>query len=59
MGKDIEDSVLRFLNGGKGFLDKIDFTNIVSIPKIRQPESMSQFRLISLCNLQDYIQSTS
>ena len=39
-----------FLNNGN-MLPKINHTNIVLIPKVQNPERMSEFRPISLCNV--------
>ena len=43
-------AVLDFLNNGNMLLD-INHTNIVLIPKVKNPERMSEFRPISLCNV--------
>ena len=48
--KDVSDNVLNFLNEG-AFLYVLNFTNIVLILKIRQPENITQLRPISLCNV--------
>ena len=49
-----EDIIIRaclhFLNNG-GSLDLINKTFIMLIPKIKSPENLTQFRLISLCNV--------
>ena len=50
MGDIVVLVVLDFLNNGN-MLPKINHTNIVLIPKIRNPVKMSNFRLISLCNV--------
>ena len=50
MGDDVVSAVLDFLNNGN-MLPEINHTNIVLIPKVKDPEKMSDFRPISLCNL--------
>ena len=50
VGADVLNCVLSFLNGGD-FPSKLNYTYIVLIPKVQNPESMSQFRPISLCNV--------
>ena len=50
MGDTIVLAVLDFLNNGN-MLPEINHTNIVLIPKIRNPVKMSDFRPISLCNV--------
>ena len=50
MGDDVVIAVLDFLNNGN-MLPKINHTNIVLIPKVKNPEKMSNFRPISLCNV--------
>ena len=50
LGHDITQFVLTFLNNGV-FNTTINFTHIVLIPKCKNPENISQFRLISLCNV--------
>ena len=43
-------AVLDFLNNGN-MLPDINHTNIVLIPKVKNPERMSEFRPISLCHV--------
>lgn len=50
MGDSVVLAVLDFLNNGN-MLPNINHTNIVLIPKVQNPESMSEFRPISLCNV--------
>ena len=50
MGDDIVSAVLDFLNNGN-MLPEINHTNIVLIPKVKNPQKMSKFRPISLCNM--------
>ncbi|XP_075660062.1 uncharacterized protein LOC142629896 [Castanea sativa] len=50
VGETITMAVLYFLNSGNMVLD-INHTNIVLIPKVKNPEKMSKFRSISLCNV--------
>ena len=50
VGNSIVLAVLDFLNNGNMLLD-INHTNIVLIPKVKNPERMSDFRPISLCNV--------
>lgn len=49
MGTDTCNVVASFFNGGY-LLKELNKTNIVFIPKGDNPESLSQFRPISLCN---------
>ena len=50
VGKDITNSVLSFLNSAT--LPKhLNHTFITLIPKVKNPELVSQFRPISLCNV--------
>ena len=50
VGDNVVLAVLDFLNNGN-MLSEINHTNIVLIPKVKNPEKMSDFRLISLCNV--------
>ncbi|KAL0006567.1 hypothetical protein SO802_008069 [Lithocarpus litseifolius] len=50
VGDTVVDAVLDFLNNGHMLLD-INHTYIVLIPKVKNPEKMSNFRPISLCNV--------
>ena len=46
---DVTTAILDFLNSGQ-ILGGVNFTHVVLILKVKSPESMSQFRPISLCN---------
>lgn len=48
-GEDTCRAVTSFFSGGF-LLRELNKTNIVLIPKVANPESLSQFRPISLCN---------
>ena len=50
VGNNVVLAVLDFLNNGN-MLPDINHTNIVLIPKVKNPERMSEFRPISLCNV--------
>jgi hypothetical protein len=50
IGTDISIAVLDFLNFGR-MLGSVNFTHIVVIPKVANPERITQFRPISLCNV--------
>ena len=50
VGDNVVLVVLDFLNNGN-MLSEINHTNIVLIPKDKNPEKMSNFRPISLCNV--------
>ena len=50
VGETITMAVLDFLNSSNMVPD-INHTNIVLIPKVKNPEKMSDFRPISLCNV--------
>ena len=50
VGDTVVLAVWDFLNNGN-MLPEINHTNIVLIPKIRNPVKMSDFRPISLCNV--------
>ena len=50
MGEYVIIDVLDFLNNGN-MLPNINHTNIVLIPKVKNPKRMSEFRPISLCNV--------
>ena len=50
VGDDVVNAVLDFLNNGI-MLPNLNHTNIVLIPKVKNPEKMSEFRPISLCNV--------
>ena len=50
VGDSVVLTILDFLNNGNKLPD-INHTNIVLIPKVKNPERMSEFRPISLCNV--------
>jgi hypothetical protein len=50
IGEDLTDEVLNAINSGR-VPDGWNNTNIVLIPKVDCPESISQYRPISLCNV--------
>ncbi|KAL0011169.1 hypothetical protein SO802_006277 [Lithocarpus litseifolius] len=50
VGDDVVSAILDFLNNGN-MLPEINHTNIVLIPKVKNPQKMSEFRPISLCNV--------
>ena len=50
VGTDISNAILDCINSGK-FLQSINFTHITLIPKKKNPDLMSNFRPISLCNV--------
>ena len=50
VGNDVSSAVLDFLNSGIK-IPEINYTHIVLIPKVKSPEKMTDFRLISLCNV--------
>uniref|UniRef100_A0A2N9GCH6 Reverse transcriptase domain-containing protein n=1 Tax=Fagus sylvatica TaxID=28930 RepID=A0A2N9GCH6_FAGSY len=50
VGHDFTSAILDFLNSGN-MLRCVNFTHIVMIPKTKSPESITQFRPISLCNV--------
>ena len=49
-GETVVNAVLDFLNNGI-MLPAINHTNIVLIPKVKNPEKMFDFKRISLCNV--------
>ena len=50
MGNDVVNAMLDFLNNGVMLRD-LNHTNIVLIPKVKNPERMSEYRPTSLCNV--------
>ena len=50
VGPDVIKSVLSWLNLGQ-LLWSIDHTHIILIPKVKNPERVTEFRPISLCNV--------
>ena len=50
VGKDITTSILSFLNLAS-LPENLNHTFITLIPKVKNPELVSNFRLISLCNV--------
>ena len=50
VGESIVIAVLDFLNNGN-MLPNINHTNIVLIPKVKNPKRMSEFKPRSLCNV--------
>lgn len=50
MGADVVSTVQEFFTQGR-LLPKLNSTNLVLIPKVANLSSVSQFRLISLCNV--------
>ena len=50
VGDDVVSAIFDFLNNGN-MLPEINHTNIGLIPKVKNPQKMSEFRPISLCNV--------
>ena len=50
IGRDVSEAVLSCLNSGT-ILKSINHTFITLIPKVKNPETVAQFRPISLCNV--------
>ena len=50
VGDTVVSVVLEFLNNGY-MMPELNHTHIILIPKIKNPAKMSDFRLISLCNV--------
>ena len=50
LGEAVTEAVLDFLNGGELPMGLND-TSITLIPKVRHPQSISQYRPISLCSV--------
>ena len=50
IGLDVSEAVLSCLNSGT-ILKSINHTFLTLIPKVKNPETVAQFRPISLCNV--------
>lgn len=50
VGKDITEAVLQFFTSGK-MLKQINTTTLTLIPKVENPEMVTQFRSIACCNI--------
>ena len=50
VGNDVVNAMLDFLSNGV-MLPDLNHTNIVLIPKVKNPEKMFEYRPISLCNV--------
>lgn len=50
IGLDIVAAVKNFLNTGQ-LLKEINYTHVVLIPKVKEPQNMSQLRPIALCSV--------
>lgn len=50
MGEDVADVILEFFNHNKD-IKEINKTFITLIPKTENPENISQYRPINLCNV--------
>ncbi|KAL5740040.1 hypothetical protein ACOSQ2_029220 [Xanthoceras sorbifolium] len=50
VGEDVSSVCLKFLNGGCS-VEEFNATNVVLIPKVKNPERMTDFRPISLCSV--------
>ena len=50
VGNNVVNAVLEFLNNGV-MLPNLNHTNIVLIPKVKNPEKIFEYRPINLCNV--------
>lgn len=50
MGNDVVGTVRSFFASGR-LLKEVCYTHMVLIPKVKEPQDMSQLRPISLCNV--------
>ena len=50
IGEDVTATVLNFQNGGQ-MSESLNMTVIVLIPKVKNPQNITQYRPISLCNV--------
>ncbi|KAL5735902.1 hypothetical protein ACOSQ2_030690 [Xanthoceras sorbifolium] len=50
VGEDVSSVCLKVLNGGYS-IEEFNTTNVVLIPKVKNPERMTDFRPISLCSV--------
>lgn len=50
LGADVCNATLEFLNGGH-MPNEVNDTTLVLIPKVKNPQELTQFRPIALCNV--------